>query len=614
MNSVYNIFFDSLNNLLAPDRMSLSKNLDIEKLKNSLTGNVYRFATNFFKLSASGTIIAGYGCAYLAYSLVTHPYISISKYFINKKPEEDSKTTYQAAQNLPDYYGYSTSVFQDCGAGTEKESPKFKGKSNWDKWLTPEHIKGETDFSKFFVNYLDHPKEFAQLLKDQGINSFRLSLERSIIQTNNNNSYDEIVIQKYKTLFQALKNHNIEPLVTLHHFTEPQWFEDIGRFEKEDNINSFVSFSLKMMEIFKDDVTNWMTFNEPGIYVFQTYIRKVYPGKGHESIAMAGKVLRNILIAHMRIYKQAKAKYQDNVQIGFTHQWLKFVPFNENNPIEKITCQILSHITYGAVYDFFKKSDDNTHKFSYKIPGICNTELEVEDEKGQGFMDFIGVQHYGYPVMKIGFNYGTKFPGNSEAVTNLNLPWIKCGLTFGATSFENGSVASFGPPYSPETLMDALTEASHYNKPIMITETGFDRRVYKKEQLAEEDEEIQKRAYEAIAIIAALTKLSYDEISAENQQLINRLKQLVPDHDGFLDQKIEDFCKAQINLTGLLYWTFLSRQLEWENGDKVHLGALKDVKIDPNTGQITNITYSSASIFLQKLFNNVLPKEEEDSA
>ena len=586
MQQIYSTFIDSLS--FAPDAVHLSaEDLQITHSTYSGLGKIYYYATNIFKFAITGTIIAGYGAIYLGYSLITHPYISAKRYF--KSDEKDPDVDYQAstfksvkttiAKYLPDLFGYSTSTFQDCGLGTDFSHPLFLGRSNWHSWLSPEHIKGikeEEDFNRFFINYLDNPQKLVDALKAQGITSFRLSLERSVIQPTADGLYDENAIAGYKRLLHALIENGIEPLVTLHHFVDPDWFQESGRFNDEKNIEDFVQYSLDMMDRFDNEVSHWMTFNEPSIYVFQTYIRKVYPTDAADSITMAGNVLRNMLIAHMRIYKLAKAKYGDRKQIGFTHQWLKFVPFNENNPIERIACQFLSHITYKAVYDFFKPSEDGVHRFSFNFPGVCHTELEVTDEDGSGFMDFTGVQHYGYPVMKMGLNYGENFPGSTDAVTNLTIPWLKCGLTFGATNFENGSVTSFGPPYSPETLMDALEEAAALNKPVIITETGFDRLVYYEgEKIVQLDEIIQAKAYEAIMIIAALTKSDI----RDRHNLIQRLRVLINNYDQSFVSRIYDFCDAQIDLIGLQFWTFLSRQIEWENGDGVNLSITKKIAI-----------------------------------
>ena len=66
-----------------------------------------------------------------------------------------------------------------------------------------------------------------------------------------------------------MKN-NITPVVTLHHFTHPMWFENIGVFEKE-NIDHFIEFSEFVFNSLKDLVPIWCTINEPSVYVSQGY-------------------------------------------------------------------------------------------------------------------------------------------------------------------------------------------------------------------------------------------------------------------------------------------------------------------------------------------------------
>ena len=40
-----------------------------------------------------------------------------------------------------------------------------------------------------------------------------------------------------------LYRHKLEPMVTLHHFVHPNWFEDLGGFTREANIPIFVEFA-----------------------------------------------------------------------------------------------------------------------------------------------------------------------------------------------------------------------------------------------------------------------------------------------------------------------------------------------------------------------------------
>jgi Glycosyl hydrolase family 1 len=46
-----------------------------------------------------------------------------------------------------------------------------------------------------------------------------------------------------KVFWFAFHRHKLEPVVTLHHFVHPQWFENLGGFTKEENITHFVRFA-----------------------------------------------------------------------------------------------------------------------------------------------------------------------------------------------------------------------------------------------------------------------------------------------------------------------------------------------------------------------------------
>lgn len=44
-----------------------------------------------------------------------------------------------------------------------------------------------------------------------------------------------------------------------------QWFEDLGGFEVEDNVEIFVQWAVKAVELFGSRITYWATFNEPTV-------------------------------------------------------------------------------------------------------------------------------------------------------------------------------------------------------------------------------------------------------------------------------------------------------------------------------------------------------------
>lgn len=546
------------------DKVHLGNNGKVTHSYLSTKQKIVYYVSNLFKIALSTLALP----------------VALTSYFVNrvvdvfkgsnKKAKDEHIEVDEKAilESLPKDRGFADSLFQSCALGSKYSKPQFEGRSNWDRWLTKDHVevKSEKDFPKFFVNYLDDPTALIRILKDMGATSYRFSLERSVIEPKKG-KYDLGAIEKYKRLCRELKKNKIEPWITLHHFVEPDWFTKSGGFEKDENVDDFVRYSEFIIPLFKEHVKNWMTFNEPTAFVFQNYILKIFPvekGKSRDSnILLAGKVLRNLLIAHLKIYQKIKAKHPE-LQIGIVHQWLKFLPFNKNNPIERLVCYYLSQITHYAVYNFFK-----TKKFAFQIPGQANVGLTVP--KDQKIADFIGFQCYGYPLLKMGTNGGKTYPGYK--VKSFSLPRLRLGLTFGSVCREKGKVMSFGMRFNPESLEDALEEASELKIPIAITETGSDANVWHWGKPGFKiDDKTQKEYFEKIFSIIA------------------RFRKKMP-------------------LKGLFFWTILRGHLEWNRGNNITLGVV-NVQKDSN-GNILSHELTPAAQYIKRVFTRASAEQRE---
>ena len=462
------------------------------------------------------------------------------------------KTPYPAdlATALPPYFGFADSFLQSSGLGTWASATALKGRSDWSPWLKPEHIEGPKTYRECFVEILKNPAPFIEVLKKLNVTAHRFSLEWAVIEPEPG-KLDAEAIYLYRNFIQELKNGGIEPYVTLHHFVQPEW---AGDFEQLENIDPFVSYSIKMMELFPE-VKEWMTFNEPGVYALQSRIRGVFPPGKQGDFSGAAHVIRNMLIAHCKIYNEAKLRFGDKVQIGITHQWLNFEPM-EGNALERIVCYFYAKITHYCVYNFFK-----TGRFDFDIPLKANVQFSISEKefaKNNQFLDFIGVQFYGYPRIKAGFNGGEKYPGYKT----VNFPIGQTGVTFGSTCPKGGKVTSFGLSFYPESLQSCLTEAAALKKPIAITETGCDARVQKwGDQEFRIDNETQKEYFLKIAPI------------------LHRFK---------------DQIKA------FFVWTLYRGHLEWDRGQYPALGVVKLTK--DKDRNITGFETTPASLYLQKSF------------
>ena len=200
------------------------------------------------------------------------------------------------------------------------------------------------------INFWNKYKSDIQQMKNElGINSFRLSIAWERVQPDKE-VWDISAIHKYVTIIKTLKEYNIEPIVVLHHYTIPQWFAELGGFEKAANITYFVEFAKKMYTALHKDVTYWSTFNAIEGYAFKGYYTLDGPPGTKKSLITTQKVMLNMLSAHAQVYQAIKGKtrmfftepglYQKykphnplipNPQIGIQKNIVLFDPFENKN-------------------------------------------------------------------------------------------------------------------------------------------------------------------------------------------------------------------------------------------------------------------------------------------
>ena len=113
-------------------------------------------------------------------------------------------------------------------------------------------------------------REDLKLLKDLGVNSYRFSLEWSRIQPRPD-TWDEEAIAHYQEIIDILRSYNIEPMVTLHHFTHPRWFLERHPWHRTSSIEKYLRYTEMMVATLKN-VRYWITFNEPYVILIGGYL------------------------------------------------------------------------------------------------------------------------------------------------------------------------------------------------------------------------------------------------------------------------------------------------------------------------------------------------------
>ena len=170
----------------------------------------------------------------------------------------------------------------------------------------------------------DHYNRFREdfdIAKSLGHNAHRFSIEWSRIQPREG-EWNLDAIEHYRAVIRALRERNMEPFVTLWHWTIPMWLEKKGGWLSSEMPHYFARFCEKMAEEFKGDVKFWITLNEPMVYASHAYWRGNWPPKRAGIFAYLGAI-RNLVKSHRAAYTVIK-RMQPEARIGVAKNMIYF--------------------------------------------------------------------------------------------------------------------------------------------------------------------------------------------------------------------------------------------------------------------------------------------------
>lgn len=340
-------------------------------------------------------------------------------------------------KNFPKEFNWGTAVseYQLSGASLAKHS-------QWKEWEEIGEVKGGP--SKNAADQWNRFEDDIKLMKELGLNSFRFSVEWSVIEPQEG-EFDYDALDHYKKRCSALREAGIEPMITLHHFTTPKWFAEKGGFEKTENIGYFERFSKVVFSEIGDLSRFWCTINEPAVEAMMGYFVGQFP-PGKKDLELSGIVLRNLLEAHVRVYHTLKEmRHGNDVEIGLVHNYLVFEPYHSWNIIESIPAHYLTKNFNEAVMRFLK---DGT--FEYYIPLFADVASKNPDAKDS--FDFFGLNYYSRAVI--------------TSQWSLSEPLV-------ATCFDDEIMTDMPLAIYPEGFYEAIKESSKLGKPIYVTENGI---------------------------------------------------------------------------------------------------------------------------------------------
>ncbi len=343
--------------------------------------------------------------------------------------------------NFPDSFlwGVATSAHQ-VESGCDN--------NNWSRWELetrgkgPARIKTGERVGRACEHDTRYPEDLP-LIKALGCNAYRFSVEWSKIEPRPG-EFDQKALDHYRKMVLAIRAAGLEPMVTLHHFTNPGWFEARGAFEHSENIQYLVRFSEKVFDALQDQVTLWCTINEPAVYASLGYYLGAFP-PGKHSLKTTGSVLKNMLAAHVAIYQALKKRPGGNTaRIGLVKNLNQFDPYRRWHLLDWYIARTLHRLFNSCIYYFLK-----TGRFRFRLFGI--TRINYTNRQARFSNDFIGLNYYSHSLVKFGLGNGF--------------------FTF--KHHKSDLMTDIGYDVYPEGLYRALMETKQLKLPIFITENGI---------------------------------------------------------------------------------------------------------------------------------------------
>jgi beta-glucosidase len=334
-------------------------------------------------------------------------------------------------------FGSATAATQVEGGDTD---------SNWYHWS----LKGQIANNESSIVAADHwnrVDEDIEIMKEMNLEVYRLSIEWSRIEPEEGVWSDE-GIDHYTDEIKALLRARIQPLVTLHHFSHPQWFEEIGAWTNPKSVELFTRFTQKIIEVLGDDVNEYCTINEPNVFATDTYLDHKYPPGYKDEIGLYFKASKHMILAHLKSYKlihhlRRSMGYTDT-KVGIALH-MAYFEVKGKNPLTYLSKSLMDH----SFHNMYIKG---------MIEGKLTLPLGIGYPEGRGrFCDFLGVNYYSRHLIHSSMNPFMLF---GEVKVEDDLPDEKLN-DLGWEIYPEGMLKVIKPLYKK------------YQLPVYITENGI---------------------------------------------------------------------------------------------------------------------------------------------
>lgn len=353
-------------------------------------------------------------------------------------------------------WGVASASYQVEGAAFEDG----KGLSIWDVFSNIPGKVWESHTGNEACDHYNRFKEDVKIMKELGIQAYRLSISWPRIMPNGVGEVNEKGIEFYNNLLDELIENGIEPYVTLFHWDLPYELYKKGHYLNSDFSNWFEEYTNVILENFGSKIKNIFTLNEPQCFVYLGFGNGVHaPGYQFFDVDLI-QMAHNSLLAHGKAVRAIRA-YDSNIKVGYAPVGVIKIP----NTDKKEDVDAARHAMFeieedaGAWDIFWSNALWNDPIFFGKYPEV------VLDRYKDFLPDTLeeDLKIISQPVDMFGCNI---YNGREVEMAN--------GRPQAAMRKVGYDITGYDWPVTPKALFwGPKFFYERYGKPIMITENGL---------------------------------------------------------------------------------------------------------------------------------------------
>ncbi|MGW1125775.1 glycoside hydrolase family 1 protein [Streptomyces sp. NPDC002526] len=133
--------------------------------------------------------------------------------------------------------------------------------------------------------------EDMDLLRELGFDAYRFSIEWARVEPERGR-ISRAALAHYRAMVRGALERGLTPVVTLHHFTSPQWFSELGGWTAPGADVLFAAYARTCADVLREGVRHVATINEPNIMALMYALKRHAAEHGWESIAHGANAAR----------------------------------------------------------------------------------------------------------------------------------------------------------------------------------------------------------------------------------------------------------------------------------------------------------------------------------